>query len=51
MVVHARALDAELGGKIAKAEASISSIADMGLRQAHQSFSSFIHDLSLSIDR
>lgn len=30
MVVHARALDAELGGKIAKAEASISGIADMG---------------------
>jgi hypothetical protein len=53
MVMHAGALDAELGGKVAKAEASISGIADMGLRQAHQSFGSFIHCplLSLSVDR
>jgi hypothetical protein len=53
MVMHASALDAELGGKVAKAEASISGIADMGLRQAHQLFGSFIHRpvTSLSIDR
>ena len=35
MVMHACALDTELGRKVAKAEASISGIADMGLSQVH----------------
>jgi hypothetical protein len=43
MVMHARALDADLGCKVTKTEAAISGIADMGLWQIHQSFGSRIH--------
>jgi hypothetical protein len=35
MVMHACALDTELSRKVAKAEASISGMADMGLSQVH----------------
>src|SRR5215468_10860281 len=38
MVMHARAPDADLGRKVAKAEAPVSGVADMGLGQVHQSF-------------
>ena len=44
MVMNAGALDADLGGKIAKAEAGISGLAYMGLCQVHQSFGGFFHD-------
>jgi hypothetical protein len=35
MVMHARALYTELSSKVAKAEASISGMADVGLSQVH----------------
>jgi hypothetical protein len=35
MMVYARALDADLGRKLAEAKAAISSVADMALRQIH----------------
>jgi hypothetical protein len=35
MMMNARALDADLSGKVAKAKAGISGAADMGLRQIH----------------
>jgi len=40
VVMDTRALDADLSGEIAKAEAAISGIADMILREIHQSFGS-----------
>jgi hypothetical protein len=43
VVMNAGALDANLGGKSAKAETAISSTADMDLCQIHQSFGGFIH--------
>ncbi len=43
MMMNARALDADLSGEVAKAEAGISGVADMGLRQVHQSFGGFFH--------
>jgi hypothetical protein len=53
MVMHARALDAYLGRKVAKAEAPVSGVADMGLGQVHQSFSGLTHVRvePVSIDR
>ena len=53
MVMHARALDADLGRKVAKAEAPVSGVADMGLGQVHQSFSGLTHVRvePVSIDR
>ena len=51
--MHARALDADLGRKVAKAEAPVSGVADIGLGQVHQSFGGLTHgfDSALSIDR
>src|ERR1700747_824355 len=43
VVIPARALDAYLGRKVAKAEAPVSGVADMGLGQVHQSFSGLTH--------
>jgi hypothetical protein len=39
----ARALDADLGRKVAKTEAPVSGVADMGLGQFHQSLSGLTH--------
>jgi hypothetical protein len=43
MVMHACILDADLGRKISKTEASISGIADTGLRQVQKPLSGRIH--------
>jgi hypothetical protein len=54
MMVYARALDADLGRKLAEAKAAISGVADMAFCQIHQAFRSFVHGtapLCLSIDR
>jgi hypothetical protein len=53
MMMDARALDADLGRKVAKAEAAISRVAHMAFRQVHQSLGCLVHDhlLYLSIDR
>jgi hypothetical protein len=45
MMMHARALDADLGRKVAEAEARIRR-ADMCLGQVHQSFGGLTHGLA-----
>ena len=52
-MMDARALDADLGRKVAKAEAAITRVAHMAFRQVHQFLGCFVHGhlLYLPIDR
>jgi TetR/AcrR family transcriptional repressor of nem operon len=51
VMVHARALDAELGREIAKAKPGVPAIADMSFGEIHQTLGGSAHDTFLSIGR
>jgi hypothetical protein len=46
MVVDTGALDADLGCKIAEAEAPVARLADASLGQVHQALCRFVHRIS-----